>query len=582
MFIKDVRPKQLQLIFNQICVKDERYMKITKILAFVTNLFLCLSSIIFCFAQTYNAPAYPTAAAAPHVNQDAGLSQLQKIPDARPRRNIIFILTDDHRYDALGFLKAQTFIRTPNLDRMAANGAHLPNAFVTTALCSPSRASILTGLYAHKHTVVDNNNPVPSNLVFYPQYLQQAGYETAMVGKWHMGGETDAPQRGFDHWVSFKGQGTYLPSQNGLNVNGRRVPQQGYITDELTQYALDWLRERKGDKPFMLYLSHKGVHADFVPAERHRNQAANHAFAPPRTMTPATHEGAPMWVQNQRNSWHGVDFPYHSDLDIGEYYRRYAETLLGVDESIGRVLDYLKERGLLDSTLVIYMGDNGFAFGEHGLIDKRTAYEESMRVPMIAHCPELIKPNTKVNQVVANIDIAPTLLEAAGLKAPAYMDGKSFLPLAQGKQIPWRDALLYEYYWERNFPQTPTMHALRGDRYKYIHYHGIWDTDELYDLQSDPLEAKNLITSEQHQPIIKDMNQQLFDLLTNTQGMSIPLYRDAGRQQNLRLKGRSSAPAEFPAHLMRKVSPPAGTPGERAPTGDPTKTGAPTDVKTKP
>jgi N-acetylglucosamine-6-sulfatase len=236
----------------------------------------------------------------------------------------------------------------------------------------------------------DRSRPdLPADLVFFPPYLQRAGYETAMIGKWHMGGDTDDPQRGFDHWVSFKGQGSYLPERNGLNVDGRRVPQKGYLTDELTDYALEWLRARKGDRPFFLYLSHKGVHSDFVPPDRYKGRAKDAPFTPPRTMRPENVEGAPMWTRNQRNSWHGVEYPYHSDLDLVEYYKRYAETLLGVDDGVGRVLQYLKEKGLLDSTLVVYMGDNGFAFGEHGLIDKRTAYEESMRVPMIAHCPEL-------------------------------------------------------------------------------------------------------------------------------------------------------------------------------------------------
>ncbi len=368
-------------------------------------------------------------------------SAIQKLPGAKPR-NVVFILTDDHRYDALGFLNKQSFIKTPNLDKLAKGGAYLPNAFVTTALCSPSRASILTGLYAHKHRVVDNNNPVSEELVFYPQYLQQAGYATGFFGKWHMGGEGDDPQRGFDYWVSFKGQGSYLPEKNGLDVNGKQVPQKGYITDELTDYAPDWLKSRKDDKPFMLYLSHKGVHADFVPAQRHQAAPKNEKFVPPATMNPANIQEAPMWVQNQRNSWHGVEYPYHSDLDIEAYYKRYAETLLGVDESVGRVMDYLSGKGLLESTLIIYMGDNGFHFGEQGLIDKRTAYEASMRVPMLAHCPQLIKPGTTVNEVVANIDIAPTILEAAGLQTPKHMDGKSFLPLTQGKQIAWRDGLL--------------------------------------------------------------------------------------------------------------------------------------------
>jgi N-acetylglucosamine-6-sulfatase len=428
--------------------------------------------------------------------------QLPRIAKAKPR-NVVFLLTDDHRYDALGFLKGQSFIQTPHMDSIARNGVYLKNAFVTTALCSPSRASILTGQYAHQHRVVDNNNPVPKDLVFYPQYLQKAGYETAMIGKWHMGGEFDDPQRGFDHWVSFKGQGTYLPSRNGFNVDGKKVPQKGYITDELTDYALDWLNTRKGDKPFMLYLSHKGVHAEFEPAARHKGRFKNETFVEPKTMNPLNVIDAPMWVRNQRNSWHGVDFPYHSDLNIAEYYKQYAETLTGVDDSVGRVLAWLKEKNLLDSTLVIYMGDNGFAFGEHGLIDKRTAYEESMRVPMLMQCPELFKGGTVVESVVANIDIAPTILEAAGLQAPKNMAGKSFISLPQGKQTAWRDGLLYEYYWERNFPQTPTLHALRDSRYKYIHYHGIWDRDELYDLQEDPLESKNLIFSQAHQATVK-------------------------------------------------------------------------------
>jgi N-acetylglucosamine-6-sulfatase len=483
------------------------------------------------------------------VSQPAHSLKLLRTSDGRPR-NIIFILTDDHRYDALGFLKSQPFIKTPNLDRLAREGAYLKNAFVTTSLCSPSRASILTGLYAHKHKVVDNNNPVPKDLVFFPQYMQQIGYQTALVGKWHMGGDFDDPQRGFDYWVSFKGQGSYLPEKNGLNVNGKHVPQKGYITDELTDYALDFLKSRDRNKPFMLYLSHKAVHADFIPADRNKGMFKGYPFHPPLTMQAGTQEGAPMWVQNQRNSWHGVEFPYHSSLDIGEYYRRYAETLYGVDESVGRIMAYLKEQGLLESTLIIYMGDNGFQFGEHGLIDKRTAYEASMRVPMLAWCPELIKPGTVVKEVVANIDIAPTLLDAAGLRAPDYMDGKSFLPLLEGKKEPWRDGLLYEYYWERNYPQTPTMHAIRGDRYKYIHYNGIWDTDELYDLQNDPLETRNLIRDKACQDIVKKMNHELFQQLEESKGMYIPLNPDRGEQSNLRNRYGSPA-AAFPDYLLR-------------------------------
>jgi N-acetylglucosamine-6-sulfatase len=472
-----------------------------------------------------------------------GLPPLQRTPGAQPR-NVIFVLVDDLRFDALGYT-GHPWIETPNLDALAKSGVQMRNAFVTTALCSPSRASILTGQYAHRHRVVDNINPVAPGTIFFPQYLQQAGYDTAFIGKWHMGPASDAPQPGFDRWVSFRGQGTYLPSPNGFNVDGTRVPQRGYITDELTDYALDWLKQRRADRPFFLYLSHKAVHSDFTPAERHKGRYKDKPFTPPQTMaeTPENLDGKPMWVRNQRNSWHGVDFPYHSALDIAEYYRRYAETLLAVDDSVGRVMALLRERGMLDSTIVMFMGDNGFAFGEHGLIDKRTAYEASMRVPLLMSGGGL-PAGTRVDEVVANIDIAPTILEAAGLQPPP-MDGRSALALARGQRIPWRETLLYEYYWERNFPQTPAMHALRGARYKYIRYYGLWDTDELYDLQTDPLEIRNLIRDASHRDIVTKLNADLFRTLQETGGMYIPLAPDGGNPSNLRRRD-GSRPADFP------------------------------------
>jgi N-acetylglucosamine-6-sulfatase len=483
--------------------------------------------------------------------QAAGLGAVTWSQSRPKRRNVIFILTDDHRYDAMGFLKGQPWIQTPVMDRMAVEGAYLKNAFVTTALCSPSRASILTGRYAHAHKIVDNNTAIPPGTSFFPSQLQKAGYKTAFIGKWHMGGESDAPQPGFDKWISFRGQGTYLPSPNGLNVDGKKVPQKGYITDELTDYALEWIRSIPSTQPYFLYLSHKAVHSEFIPAERHKNKFENEKFTPPPTVA-ADGEMArnrPMWVQNQRNSWHGVEYPYHSGLDIAEYYKRYAETLLAVDESIGRILDTLRERGELDSTLLIYMGDNGFAFGEHGLIDKRTAYEESMRVPMLARCPELFPGGRVVKDVVANLDIMPTVLEAAGVQnATPRIDGMSFLPLLQGRQARWRDSLLYEYYWERNFPQTPTMHALRTDRYKYIRYHGVWDLDELYDLQEDPHESNNLINESRHAETVRQMNARLFEILERTDGMNMPLYPDRGGSMRLRHPDRSKA-AAFPPSM---------------------------------
>lgn len=483
----------------------------------------------------------------------------QKIPGAKPH-NIVFILTDDHRFDAMGFM-GHPFLETPYLDSLARNGAHMPNAFVTTALCSPSRATILTGMYAHRHGVVDNNNPVRQDLVFFPQLLQKAGYRTGFFGKWHMGGEDAGPQRGFDRWVSFRGQGEYWPDRRGtpafgsrepnrLNIDGVDAPQEGYITDEMTDYALAWIREQPKDRPFFVYLSHKAVHSHFVPAERHAGRYRDKKLPMPASRL--KHEDAPMWVQNQRNSWHGVDFPYHSDLDIELYYQRYCETLLAVDDSVGRVLAELTARGQIEDTLIIYMGDNGFGFGEHGLIDKRTAYDWSMRVPLIVQCPAVIPAGGKITQMVTNLDIMPTILDAAGVAIPDGLDGRSFWPLATGRPAAWRDEFLYEYFWERNFPQTPTLHALRTDRYKYVHVYGLWDSDELYDLQSDPGKTRNLIYSEEHQPIVRRLNARLFGLLRETGGMEIPIQPDRGGSNNLRRAG-GAAPAEFPAELIRKT-----------------------------
>ena len=478
----------------------------------------------------------------------------RRIAGATPR-NVVFILSDDHRYDAMSFMGHQ-FAQTPHMDAMARDGVHLKNAFVTTSLCSPSRASILTGLYTFRHRVIDNNRLVPEGTLFFPQYLQKAGYATAFIGKWHMGGDTDEPRPGFDRWVSFRGQGNYLPPNPNytLNVDGKRVKQKGYITDELTDYAVDWLDEQKpSEKPFFLYLSHKAVHANFTPPERHAGKLDDVPFERPATEKVTAEDEAhkPRWVRDQRNSWHGVDFPYHSELNIEQYYKRYSEALMGVDDSIGRVVAQLEKMGIADETVVIYMGDNGFMFGEHGLIDKRVAYETSIRVPMLMRCPELFEGGTTVEKVVANIDIAPTVMEAMGLQKAPHMDGASFISLAQGKNVAWRDYFLYVYYWEKNFPQSPTVFALRGDRYKYITYYGLWDADELYDLDADPTESKNLWHDPKHGDTVKRMETRLYDMMDELGGMEIPLNAPRGSSQNKRLRSRGGNEAvDFPEAMV--------------------------------
>jgi N-acetylglucosamine-6-sulfatase len=461
-------------------------------------------------------------------NNGLNLNKIQRI---KPR-NIVFILTDDHRYDFIGFTGKLPWLKTPNMDRLYQEGAYFKNAFVTTALCSPSRASILTGAYSHVHTIVDNASPEPTGNIYFPQYLQKAGYQTGFFGKWHMGEEAaaDNPRPGFNHWESFKGQGVYYNPT--LNINGKQVNfhDSAYITDLLTEHALDWLKERDKSKPFFLYLSHKAVHSPLSPAKRHVGLYKAQKYPLPSTYYQTISDDYkkldwPEWVKQQRYSWHGVDYPYHTHQSIEELVQLYCETLMGVDESIGAVMGYLKSEGLDKNTLVIYMGDNGFSFGEHGLIDKRHFYEESAKVPFLAYCPELFTGGQTVTKMVQNVDVAPTILAAAGLQAPVFMPGRSFLPVLKGDSTQWRDKIFYEYYWEYDFPMTPTVFGVRSNKFKYIRYYGIWDTNELYDLEADPAETINLINRQEYAATAKTMADELWGWLEQTKGMQIPLKR---------------------------------------------------------
>ena len=346
-----------------------------------------------------------------------------------------------------------------------------------------------------------------------------------------------------------------------LNVNGKSVKQQGYITDELTEYALEFLSERR-NKPFFLYLSHKAVHASFEPAQRHQNQYADAQISLGRA--PAAHADVPMWVRNQQNSWHGDEFPYHSALPLAEFKREYHRTLSAVDDSVGKLVTWLRENHQLENTVVILMGDNGFMFGEHGLIDKRNAYEESMRVPLLLMAPGLYAKGQVVDEMVANIDIAPTLLSLAGASLPDHYDGMSFAQLpdrvcnkcpkgfGKASSTAWRDSLSYEYYWEYNYPMTPTVFALRTERFKLIQYHGVWDTEELFDLQADPKETTNLIEHPDYLETKVEMRKALYASLASQSGEhTIPYSQKVNQGAVFRHKDRSQA-AEFPDKWLRQ------------------------------
>ncbi|EHQ58169.1 arylsulfatase A family protein [gamma proteobacterium HIMB55] len=474
--------------------------------------------------------------------------------------NIIFVILDDLRFDGMGFLTPE--VKTPNIDQLAEDGTYFPNAVVTTSLCSPSRATILTGMTTQNHRIVDNNNTSEAGLTFFPKYLQAAGYETGFFGKWHMGESNDSPRDGFDRWVSFAGQGSYYPikrpdgSTNVINVDGQRVPQQGYITDEITEYALTWLEEqRDATKPFFLYLSHKAVHSDAVPAPRHRGQYDDVTFELPSSVeiTDAYLEGKPMWVKNQRNSWHGIDFAYASDRKMTDYLKDYFGALSSVDDSIGTLRAYLSEADIAENTVIIFYSDNGFLTGDHGLIDKRNAYEGSIRVPMIVAAPGRVPAGAVNDTRIRNLDLAPTFLGAAAVQAPAHFEGKDAWPLMTGSQSrrQWGEPdFVYQYYWEWSFPMTPTTLAIVRDGLKYIQYHGVWDIEELYDLNADPLELTNLINHPDYYHQRQALRKALYAQAQGPSGQNaIPYTPRLAEGMNLRDKdGPKVAP--FPASWL--------------------------------
>ena len=430
---------------------------------------------------------------------------LGKLSSAAPvpkRPNLIFILTDDQRYDEMS-CAGHPWLKTPNLDRLASEGALFKNAFVTTSLCSPSRASFLTGCYTHTHGVFFNedNDPDPT-LPIFPQLLQKSGYETAFIGKWHMK-KMDEPRSGFDHWVSFVGQGYYYG--NDLNVDGKMVRTENYITDELTDYALQFIKKKR-NKPFMLYLSHKAIHGPQTPAKRHENLYADEKmklYDDPEDNLATK----PLWQARVRPGW-------------DKKMRNRKQTLAAVDEGISRILDTLKEQKILDDTVVIFTSDNGHLSGEHGLWDKRAAYEESIRIPLIMRYPKLARANTVCEEMVLNIDLAPTLLELAQVPIPKTIQGQSWVDVLKGK--PGRKSFFYECFPADNKYHRPNVLAVRTKRWKFITYPlpdvstARFPTRELYDLQNDPKELNNLVGNVKYMYDVREMAKELEKLKVET------------------------------------------------------------------
>jgi len=413
------------------------------------------------------------------------------------RPNIVFILTDDHRWDFMS-RAGHPVVKTPSLDRLASEGMLFSNAFVTSALCSPSRASFLTGLYAHTHGVQNNLTPWRDESVTFLELFKQAGYDTAFIGKWHMPGRLPK-LRGVDLFVSFTiqgGQGRYWNCP--LIMNGVETPSRNpYITEELTDRAIEFISQKR-DNPFCLYLSHKAVHHEWSPPKDLARLYEDVKVPYPKE--------ADTWVTSMNGAVYAGTF---GRLDY--HYKNYCRVVVDVDRNVGRFLNKLEELGFAENTIVVYAGDNGYFWGEHRLVDKRWAYEESIRIPFIVRFPRLIKdPGRRAHQMVLNIDLAPSLLEAAGLPVPEHMQGKSFVPILKSASAQGRKAWLYEY--SKDFPyNTPGIEGVRTDTHIYIEYSSK-RPPELYDVVKDPRQQRNLIDTEEGKRLLPEMKKMLGDL----------------------------------------------------------------------
>ena len=366
------------------------------------------------------------------------------------RPNVLFILTDDQRWDALS-LAGNRHLKTPNIDRIGREGVYFRNAFCTTSLCSPSRASILSGLYAHRHGVIDNFTEYPEGFRSFPMVLQGEGYDTAYIGKWHMGEDNDMPRPGFNWFVTHKGQGKYFDTEFCFNGE-RRETVKGYYTTVVTDMAETWLKRPRGGKPWCLMIGHKAPHSFYVPEEKHAR-----AFEAVRTPYPETAfmlDDKPAWIRQRLYTWHGIYGPlfdwrkrFPDDApeavkDFEAMNRAYWATLLSVDESVGRLYRLLQESGELDNTIIVFMSDNGILSGEHGMVDKRTAHEPSIRIVQLVRYPGLTPADRPVvvERQVLTVDLAPSLLQVCGAPALTESHGRSWVKLVQEGDAAWRSS----------------------------------------------------------------------------------------------------------------------------------------------
>jgi len=483
------------------------------------------------------------------------------------RPNILFIMSDDHGYQAISAY-GHGLNKTPNIDRLAAEGAIFTRACVTNSLCAPSRAVMLTGKHSFVNGKVDNVQHFNWDQENFPKLLQKAGYQTALIGKIHLDGQ---PQ-GFDYSAVLPGQGNYYNPD--FIVNGEKEQIHGYVTEITTNLALKWLKQRDQEKPFCLLYHQKAPHREWLPAEKYFKEYTKMHFKEPETLFD-DYEGrgtaaksAEMnilknmnwsgdnkiypevmeelgiqetsdWGKNafrknlarmdstQRAAWDAVyrplnesfkkEYPKMSQKERMQWrYQRFMQDYLAciasVDEGVGEVLDYLDKNGLADNTIIVYTSDQGFYLGEHGWFDKRFMYEESLRTPLLIRYPKEIKAGTKIDKLVQNLDFAPTFLDYAGVEIPSDMQGKSFRKLVSGESAEWRDAIYYTYYEYPSIHMVKRHYGICTDRYKLIHFYYDIDEWELYDLEKDPREMHNVYGDPAYTAIQKNLHERLADM----------------------------------------------------------------------
>jgi len=476
--------------------------------------------------------------------------------EEKKRPNILFIMTDDHSYQTLSAYDNR-FIETPNLDRIAKEGMLYTNSFVSNSICAPSRAVMLTGKHSHMNGQVNNAVSFDGTQQTFPKLLHKAGYQTALVGKWHL----KSDPTGFDYWNILPGQGSYY-NPDFIEM-GEKKRYEGYVTDITNRFAFNWLdNQRDKEKPFCLLLHHKAVHRTWQPDTAHFAEFAEQEYDLPHNFFDNYEGRQAMAEQNlsvrtgdmdvrydlkmedekvksrfgnyihtirmdkaQKEKWEAFYTPIKDDFlarDLhGEelqkwkyqrYMRDYLACVRSLDNSIGEVLKYLDEHGLAENTLVVYTSDQGFYMGEHGWFDKRFMYEQSMRTPLLMRLPGRIKEGVKCNKLVQNIDYAATFLDVAGLEVPQDIQGMSMVPLWEQKTPKWRNALYYHYYEFPNEHMVKRHYGIRTDRYKLIHFYDDIDVWELYDLKEDPDEMQNIYSAPENKALIEQLKSQLLKL----------------------------------------------------------------------